>query len=44
MKDYKLLISSTVVGRTTSNTQSVKEAFNKGTRTAKPFNLPLSSG
>ena len=38
------LTSSTVVGRATSNTQSVSEALSSGTRTARPFSLPSSSG
>ena len=38
------LISSTDVGRFTSKTQSVREAFRTGARTAWPFSLPLSSG
>ena len=38
------MTSSTVVGRATSKTQSVSEAFSIGTRTARPFSLPCSSG
>ena len=40
----KAFTSSALVSRATSKTQSVSEAFNMGTRTANPFNLPLSSG
>ena len=36
--------SSALVARFTSNTQSVSEAFSKGTRTAWPFSRPASSG
>ena len=38
------LTSSAVVGRFSSNTQSVKLAFSTGARTACPFSLPFSSG
>ena len=38
------MTSSLLTGRFISKTQSVKDAFNKGTLTAWPFNLPLSSG
>ena len=40
----RALTSSTVVARSTSNTQSVSEAFSSGTRTAWPFSRPSSSG
>ena len=36
--------SSTLVARSTSNTQSVNDAFSNGTRTACPFRRPASSG
>jgi hypothetical protein len=36
--------SSGLVARLTSNTQSVIDELVSGTRTAKPFSLPLSSG
>ena len=38
------LTSATLVGRFTSNTQSVREALSRGTRTAIPSSLPSSSG
>ena len=38
------MTSSTVVGRATSKTQSVSDALSSGTRTARPFSLPSSSG
>jgi hypothetical protein len=38
------LTSSTVVARSTSNTQSVSEALASGTRTAWPFSLPAQLG
>merc|ERR1712038_798877 len=38
------LTSSTVVGVSTSKTQSVRDALSSGTRTARPLSLPLSSG
>mmetsp|Transcript_22242 Transcript_22242/g.48867 ORF Transcript_22242/g.48867 Transcript_22242/m.48867 type:complete len:316 (-) Transcript_22242:3-950(-) len=36
--------SSTVVSLFTSNTQSVRDPFSSGTRTASPFSLPFRSG
>ena len=38
------LTSATVVERSTSKTQSVSDALSSGTRTARPFNFPFSSG
>ena len=38
------MICSTSTGFSSSKTASVKEAFNSGTRTATPFNLPSNSG
>ena len=38
------MTSSTVVWRSTSKTQSVSDAFSSGTRTARPFRRPSSSG
>ena len=35
---------SAVVSWFSSNTQSVREALRRGTRTARPLSLPLSSG
>lgn len=39
-----LLTSSTVVGLASSNTQSVMLLLVRGTRMARPFSLPFSSG
>ena len=38
------LTSSMVVSRDTVKTQSVSDAFSRGTRTAMPFSFPASSG
>ena len=43
-RDSSALTSSTLVGRATSKTQSVSEAFSSGTRIAIPCRRPSSSG